>query len=210
MQPRFWRWLLILPLATAIPAGAAEHTVALGAWRIVKSVSDSGEVRELKVRRLLVDGKAREDVTGVVHEVTDRVYVTQRIYRINDSLPGDPKGPQWIWRLDGWISVDRASGHVAQLALPGFDPGTSEASWYRDYVAYCGAGEDSQGVLIVSQIGKRKPIVKKEFVGSGCAAPKWERGPTRVTFVVGGEKNMFVVRPRGADLQAESTQEGPQ
>jgi hypothetical protein len=203
--------LLLLPLSVSVVAAAIEHTVVLGNWRVVKTVADSGEVRELKIRRLLVDGRIREYTAGAAHDVTDRLFVVQRVYRVNDALPRDSHGPQWIWRLDGWITVDRTSGHIAQLALPAFDPEVSEASWYRDYAAYCGSSEEGKGVLVVSQIGKRKPVLRKEFAGPGCLAPRWDRGPMRVTFVVAGEKTVFTVRPHSADLQSESTEEeGPQ
>jgi hypothetical protein len=108
--------------------------------------------------------------------------------------------------------VDRFTGHIAQLNLPAFDADISQASWYRDYAAYCGTSDDgAKAYLVVSQLGKRKPILRKEFSGLGCAAPKWERGPSRVTFIVAGEKSSFVVRSRSADAQPESNEEeGPQ
>ncbi|HLW55679.1 MAG TPA: hypothetical protein VKW06_22815 [Candidatus Angelobacter sp.] len=202
--------IMLLPLATSVPGAAAEHTVVLGSWRVVRSVADSGETHDLKVRRLLVDGKVREYTVGPAHDVTDRIFVVQRVYRVNDALPNDPHGPQWIWRLDGWISVDRTTGRISQLSLPAFDPDVSQASWYRDYAAYCGVSEENQGLLVVSQIGKRKPILRKEFASPGCALPKWDRGPMRVTFTVAGEKTVVTVRPHGADLQSESSdEEGP-
>ena len=65
--------------------------------------------------------------------------------------------------------------------------------------------------MVVSQLGKRKPILRKEYAGPACAAPKWERTPSRVTFVAAGEKTSFVVHAHGADLQADAAEEeGPQ
>jgi hypothetical protein len=212
MRSSFYRSLLLLvPLSVSVMAAAVEHTVVLGKWRAVKSVADSGEVRVLQIRHLLVDGRIREYTVGPAHDVTDRLFVVQRVYRVNDALPKDAHGPQWVWRLDGWVSVDRTTGHVVQLALPAFDPEVSEASWFRDYAAYCGSSEEGKGLLVVSQIGKRKPVLRKEFAGPGCAVPKWDRGPIRVTFVVAGEKTVFAVRQHSADLQSQSTEEeGPQ
>src|SRR6185312_9586093 len=88
---------------------------------------------------------------------------------------------------------------------------TSEASWYRDYAAYCGASDDgSKTFMMVVQLGKRKPILKKETTVSACTAPQWERTPSRVTFVVAGEKTTFAIRGHGADLQPETAEEeGP-
>jgi hypothetical protein len=103
---------------------------------------------------------------------------------------------------------------VAQLNLPAFDPDISEVNWYRDYAAYCGSSDDgSKTYMVVVQLGKRKPILKKEFAGAGCSAPVWERNPSRVTFNAGGGKSSFAVRAHGADPQPESNNnedEGPQ
>jgi hypothetical protein len=211
-MPFAWRVSAILLFAASGFAAPREHTVALGKWHTVKTMSDSGEARDVKIRRLIVDGRVKEYTSGPAHEVTDRLFVLRRAYRVNDALPDDrQKAPQWTWRLDGWISVDRSTGHIAQLNLPVFDPEISEASWYRDYAAYCGTSDDgSKAFLVVSQLGKRKPVLRKEFSGPGCGAPKWERGPSRVTFTAAGEKNSFIVRSRGADPQPEANEEGPQ
>src|SRR5260370_31326634 len=124
--------------------------------------------------RLIVDGRVKEYTTGLPHDVTDKLFVIERAYRLNDSLPDDSaKTPRWTWQVGGWISVDRMTGHVAALNLPSFDPVVSAASWYRDYVAYCGLSDDGgKFYMMVSQLGRRKPILKKEFSGSSCAAPK--------------------------------------
>ena len=204
-------WLLLALFASAW-AAPRQHSIVLGKWRTVKTVADSGESRDVQVRSLIVDGRVKEYTAGANHDVTDRLFVIRRAYRVNDALPQD-SGPssQWVWRLGGWISVDRSTGHVAQLNLPVFDPEASEASWYRDYVAYCGASDDGEKVyLVVWQLGKRKPVLRKEFSGPGCSAPAWERKPARVTFSAGSEKSSFIVRTHGADPQAEAGEgEGP-
>ncbi len=161
---------------------------------------------------MIIDGRTREYTTGATHEITDRLFVVRRAYRINDALPEETRKPlQWVWRLGGWISVDRQTGHVAQLNLPAFDGDTSEASWYRDYAAYCGASDDgSKTYLVVAQLGKRKPVLRKEVSGTSCAVPAWERTPSRVTFVAAGEKTSFVVHDHSADLQTDTTEEESQ
>jgi len=202
--------LFVLLLITSGFAAPRQHTVVLGRWRTVKLTREDGSGEPLKVRQLLIDGKLREYTAGNPHEITDRLFVIRRAHRLNDALPDERETrPEWIWRLEGWISVDRQSGHLASLNLPSFDPETSQAVWYRDYAAYCGPSDDGGKMyMVVFELGKRKPILRKEFTGPGCPAPKWERNPSRVTFSVAGEKSSFVVRARGADLQPEAANEG--
>jgi hypothetical protein len=138
--------------------------------------------------------------------------VIRKVEHLNDALPDDKDHePRWIWRLGGWISVNRLTGRVTQLNLPGFDPETSEASWYRDYAAYCGASDDgAKQYMVVVQLGRRRPLLRREYAGTACGLPQWSRSPSRVTFVVAGEKSSFVVRAHGADPQPEAAEEeGP-
>lgn len=163
-------------MAALIAAGATAaprtHTVTFGAWRSVSVAHDAGQPQQVKVRELLVDGRPHDFTAGMPHDITEHLLVVRRAYRLNDSLPADTKKPQWVWRLGGWISVDRLTGRVAQLNLPAFDPDVSQASWYRDYAAYCGTSDDgNKAYLMIAQLGRRKPILKKEFSGGACPAP---------------------------------------
>lgn len=212
MRPVF-SCLTIVLLAGSCFAVPKPHIVVLGKWRTVEVHSDSvdgspANAQQVKVRTLTVDGRVREYTTGVAHEVTERYFVARRAYLLNDALPQDAKNPQWIWRLGGWISVDRQTGRITQLNLTAFDGDTSDASWYRDYVAYCGNSDDgSKSYLVVSQLGRRKPLIRKEYSGPACTAPTWERVPSRVTFLAAGEKTSFVVHAHNADLQTDTTEE---
>jgi hypothetical protein len=132
------------------------------------------------------------------HDVTDRLFVVQRAFRLNDALPDEiGTAPRWKWELGGWLLVDRISGHVSQLALPDFDLGKSAVSWYRDYSAYCGiSGDGKKLYAVVEQLGHRKPILKKTLRENGgddlgkseCLAG-WQRQPARVTFTIGRGQN---------------------
>ncbi len=107
--------------------------------------------------------------------------------------------------------MDRVSGRVSVANLPAFDPYFSAASWYRDYVAYCGVADDGKTTFaVVAQLNKRKAVLKKALANisrddaapdSICPAPVWQRDPVRVSFTLGeNEKQTFAVRGTAADL----------
>ena len=181
------------------------HIITFGKWMTVKWNVGANEtdVVELKVRSLYMDGHLREYVLGPPHEITDRLFVARRAFRINDELPGEiSSAPRWIWQRGGWIIVDRMSGHISQINFPGFDPYQSVGEWYRDYFAYC-AAENKKIFAVVTELGRRKPLLKQSFgeisddniPDSACAPPIWQRQPARVTFQSkSGQKNSFVVR----------------
>ena len=201
---------LCLPLLMLSMASAASrpHTIGFGKWQAVKISADTGEDQTARIRSLFIDGRLKEYTAGPVHEITDRIFVVRRAFRLNDSLPGEKPSPsRWVWSLGNWISVDRSTGHSAQLTLPEFDPELSQVSWYRDYAAYCGASDDgSKMYLIVAQLGKRKPILKRESQDQ-CDLTQWERRPIRVTFSGTGGKSTFLVHGRGAELEAHQSGE---
>jgi hypothetical protein len=227
--------LIVLSLCIAAHESAAvpkPHVIVFGKWTAAKSPNATGEkMLDLKVRPLLVDSRLREYTTGAPHELTDRLFVVRRVFRVNDALPQE-SAARWQWQRGGWLLVDRLSGRISPLNLPEFDPFYSTASWYRDYVAYCGVSEDRQRedrqkedrqkedgqkrYAVVAQVGRRKPILKKalgEPAGgdepdSECPAPTWERTPARVTFQpAGGQKVMFSIRGRVVDVVTDAEDE---
>jgi hypothetical protein len=195
-------------------AAPKPHVVSFGKWSVVKWLPGDDEAKqvELKVRALYVDARLKEYTLGSPHDVTDRLFVVRRAFRLNDNLPLDTTAPRWQWQRGGWLMVDRATGRVSQVALPEFDALYSAASWYRDYVAYCGVSDDGRKLFaVVAQLGRRKPILKKalgdaageEEPDSECPAPAWQRGPTRVTFDTGEQKFTFSVRGRAVDVVSD-------
>src|SRR5258707_15838854 len=101
----------LLLLAASASAAPRQHIIVLGKWQTVKTLADSGEASEGKVRSLIVDGRGKEYTSGPRHEVTDRLLVKRRAYRVNDVLPGaQQQTPHWIWRLGGWISLAPSNG----------------------------------------------------------------------------------------------------
>src|SRR5260221_361987 len=170
------------------------HIVIFGKWISAKWPNVTGQkLLELKVRPLFVDARLKEYTTGTPHELTDRLFVVRRVFRVNDALPTEAgaNATRWQWQRGGWLLVDRVTGRVSQLNLPEFDPFYSTASWYRDYIAYCGVSEDGKKLYaVVAQVGRRKPILKKDAgepagtddPDSECPPPVWERAPMRVTF----------------------------
>jgi hypothetical protein len=190
------------------------HVIIFGKWISAQWPDATGQkLLDLKVRPLFVDTRLKEYTTGTPHELTDRLFVVRRAFRVNDALPtenGNASTPRWQWQRGGWLLVDRLTGRVSQLNLPEFDAFYSTASWYRDYIAYCGVSDDSKKVYaVVAQVGRRKAILKKEAgepaggddPDSECPPPVWERAPMRVTFQHGDEpKLVFSIRNHVVDV----------
>ena len=146
-------------------AAAKPHVITFGKSTQVKWLAgaDENTPLELRVRALYVDGKLREFTIGSPHEITERLFVVRRAFRVNDSLP-DEAAQRWLWQRGGWVLVDRVTGRITPLNLPEFDPYHSVASWYRDYVAYCGVSDDNQKLYaLVMELGRRKPVLRKEL-----------------------------------------------
>lgn len=213
--------LLLFPsrLAWAVPR---PHVVVFGKWMVVKWYVGPAEktALDLRVRGLFVDTRLKEYTTGMPHEVTDRLFVVRRVFRVNDALPEESGGAaRWQWQRGGWLLVDRVTGRVSQIALPEFDSYYSTASWFRDYVAYCGVSDDGKKLFaVVAQLGRRKPILKKPLGEPGgddapdseCPAPSWQRQPAGVTFVPDeNQKLTYAVRGHTVDIvNDEEDEEG--
>ena len=123
---RMARSLLLAALiscAVFVAAASKPHVITFGAWTTVKweASSDLVQPLTLKIRPLLVDARVREYVVGQTHEVTDRLFVILRVFRVNDSLPDDSHAPRWQWQRGGWLLVDRLTGRISPLNLPEFD-----------------------------------------------------------------------------------------
>jgi hypothetical protein len=188
------RLLLFFLCVTAIGAAAPKDKIRFGTWMPVKLFVGPSEQKsqQIQVRAMYVGARLREFTTGEPHPVTDTTFVVRKAYRLNDSLPDDPKKiPVWRWQRGGWLLVDRSSGRVSNLELPEFDPYYSTASWYRDFIAYCGVSDDGERLFaVITQIGRKKPLLmrglgvahNREEPDSQCAPPKWQRDPVRVTF----------------------------
>ena len=209
---------IVAVLMLVISAGAASkpHVMSFGKPVPVKISLGPTEEKTvtIAVRPLYLDTKLKEYTAGPSHDVTDRLFVVRRAYRINDSLPGEPASqPRWLWQRGGWLLVDRVTGRISQIKLPDFDPYYSDVSWYRDYAAYCGVADDGDRVsAIIAQISTHKPLYKKQLEKLGgelpesiCEAPLWQRQPARVTFTPhGGEKQTVEVNGRFADLTPDT------
>jgi len=207
-------WLALA--AGALAAASKGHVISFGAPIQVQWFVGAQEEAslKLKVRPLYVDGKLKEFTTGQPRDITDRAFVVRKIYRVNDRLPSDTKQtPKWKWQRAGWLLVDRPTGRVTELHLPDFDPFYSTASWYRDYVAYCGfSGDAGKVYAVVAQIGVKRPLVRKELgrahggdlPDSECDAPTWQRPPVRVTFAPKeGEPVTFAIHRQAEEVPPE-------
>ena len=238
-------WLVSLAMVawiqpTAVWATSKPHVITFGKWTTVQwmpAISAEGKDRDKnkdkgdlgttapslalplasKVRPLLVDARVKEFTLGPAHEVTDRLFVVRRAFRVNDSLPQESATPpHWQWQRGGWLLVDRVTGRISPINLPEFDVVYSNVIWYRDYAAYCGVSDDSKQIYaMIAQINRRKPIVKwlieetKFAVESQqwqipdppCRPPDWQRSPARVTFEANpSTKRTYVIRGHSVDL----------
>jgi hypothetical protein len=212
---------LVMVLVSSALAASKPHIITLGKWTSVRWVPDSGAADDkpltLKVRPLLVDGRVKEFTFGPAHDITERLFVVHRAFRLNDSLPTESTAsPHWQWQRGGWLLVDRVTGRIAPANLPDFDVTYSEVSWYRDYAAYCGISDDGKQIYaVVAQINRRKPVVKwligevkvaaetqqSQIPDSACKVPDWQRSPARVTFEANpSTKRTYVVRGHSVDL----------
>ena len=206
---------IIVLLNFSAQAAAKSHIVTFGRWTSISfHLEDLESPIQLNIRPLYVDGRTKEFTTGPSHEVTERTFVVQRIYRVNDSLPQQSGPIQWRWHRGGWLMVDRVSGKIQPITLPEFDPDTSVVNWFRDYAAYCGSSDDGQKVAVIVQTGRRKPLLKK-VVGDttdsqpACGPPVWERDPVRVTFELKPRQKLtFAVKSRAVDPISPDESEG--
>lgn len=202
----------VLVLSSSLAAATAKvHVITFGRWIPMQWLAASASPPlTSKVRPLLVDGHVKEYVAGSPHEITDRLFVVRRAFRMNDALP-EESVPRWQWQRGGWLLVDRGTGRVSPASLPSFDPDFSAASWYRDYAAYCGVGDDGKKTYaVVAQLSRRKPVLKKLLPNvlkddspaeSICPAPQWQQNPVRVSFAPeAGDKQTFAVRGAAVDL----------
>ena len=224
MRTRFMLCVLLAVALLTLMAEAAApkvHVIAFGKWTTIRWLPDAGsnDPVVLRVRPLLIDGRVKEHTVGPPHDITDRLFVVRRVFRVNDSLPQDAGEPRWQWQPGGWLLVDRLTGRILPINLPEFDAYYSQVSWYRDYAAYCGVSDDGKKVhAIVVQIARRKPVLKDALSNSGvpegaapdsvCPAPSWQRNPARVGFEPArGARQTFVIHGHIVDLVNESEDE---
>ena len=202
-------------LCQSLLAAPRQHVISFGKWTSIKwFVGEVGDhAVDVKIRALLIDGRVKEFTVGPVHEITDRTFVVQRMYRLNDSLPDETGAIRWLWQRGGWETVDRLTGKVQSVSLSSFDPYFSSVAWFRDYAAYCGLSDDGKKLFaMVSQLGKRRPVLKKlmgdvndaDSPDSACSAPVWQRAPSRVTFSAKNEQKFtYTIRSRALNLLSQ-------
>ncbi len=212
--------LLVLACSPSLYAAAKPHVITFGKPYSVPWFVGAAENTKLQlsIRPLYVDGKLREFTIGERRDVTDRTFVVRQAYRINDQLPQEPRSTaKWKWQRGGWLLVDRQTGRVSRLNLPDFDPFYSTASWFRDYVAYCGISDDGEKLYaVVAEIGHKKPLVRSPLGNarnadqpdSECEAPTWQRPPVQVTFAPkNGKPVTYQIRGQSAGLASAAENE---
>src|SRR2546428_6148124 len=110
----------IIVLAGAAMAAAKPHVITFGKSTQVRWLAGTDENTPfgLKVRALYVDGKPKEFTIGSPHEITERLFVVRRAFRVNDSLP-DEGAPRWEWQRGGRVVVGQEDGCMTALDLLG-------------------------------------------------------------------------------------------
>jgi hypothetical protein len=209
-----WVALLVLLLLTSSSLAVTKaHVISFGKWMPVQwmvGTNEDDKQVSIKIRALVVDARMREYVLGSPHEVTERLFVLRRVFRVNDALPEDA-APKWQWQRGGWLTVDRLTGRISAVNLPELDVVYSASSWHRDYVAYCGVSDDGKKTFaIVAQLNRKKLVLKKPLLrvlpedagpDSACSVPVWQRSPIRVSFEApGSDKQTFAIRGHIADI----------
>ena len=134
MRKTFFAILVFVFLSHCALAASKAHVIAFGKWTTVKcsTGNELEKTSDLKVRGLFVDSRLKEYTSGPPHEVTDRLFVVRRAFRVNDSLPQETGSTaRWVWQRGGWLIVDRLTGRVSQMTLSEFAVPGSELAWYR-------------------------------------------------------------------------------
>ncbi len=221
VHPRYCLPILLISLLLTSHAAAIvkPHIITFGKWMTVDWIpgNNNDEKQTLKVRPLIIDTRIKEYVTGTPHEITERLFAVRRVFRLNDGLPED-SAPKWQWQRGGWLLVDRPTGRISPINLAEFDPLYSAASWYRDYIAYCGVSDDGRKTFaMVAQLNHRKPVLKKALndtitddavPDSACPTPEWQRSPARVSFFAKGSgKQTFAIRGHIVDVIDDNDEE---
>src|ERR1700685_103461 len=115
---------VIVLLSANAQAATRGHTISFGKWTTVQWQPDTATEKPVhfKERALLADARVKEFTLGSAHDVTDRLFVVRRAFRVNDSLPQETSAAQhWQWERGGWLLVDRITGHISPINLPEFD-----------------------------------------------------------------------------------------
>ena len=230
---RLARWITVFTFLAvlselALASPRKVHVVALGATRRVpysKAGDPAGAATgedSLKIRPLVVDGAVKEWTSGDAHDITDRSFVVRRVLRINDELPGEKPGnagKHWVWQRGPWLLVDRVTGHIAPLKLPDYDPGVSQAVWFRDYAAYCGVTASGKSLYaVVYQVSVRKPLLSKKLQAldlsdrsqPACTPAEWQREPMRATFHPAGRDPISFELVPGSAVLVEDSEDAPE
>jgi hypothetical protein len=147
---RFRRHFWLLSFLSPARGASKPHVVSFSKWTPIKWCvgRNDGKCLDLKVRGLYVDSRTKEFTLGTPREITERLFVVRRAFRVNDNLPVE-NALRWVWQRGGWLLVDRITGHISAIALPEFGSYYSVASWYRDYVAYCGVSDGGKKFFAV-------------------------------------------------------------
>lgn len=92
---------LLWAAAVAVPK---PHVTPFVEWASAKWYVGPAEGKplDIKIRALYVDTRLKEYTTGAPHDVTDRLFVVRRMFRLNDTLPAETNATtRWVWERGG-------------------------------------------------------------------------------------------------------------
>jgi hypothetical protein len=112
---RYLRLILVLLVLAPVAHSASKlHIMSLGKPTPVKLLLGASEEKSVNItiRPLFLDTKLKEYTTGPAHDITDRVFVIRRAYRVNDSLPNESSNqPRWLCNAEAgcwWTATPAA------------------------------------------------------------------------------------------------------
>ena len=193
-------------LAAGMGATAKVHVIAFGKWMAVQwfpgSATPGSAAKDkaitMRMRALVVDGRVKEYMLGAPHEVTERLFVVRRVFRVNDSLPEESAAALAVAarRLaagrphDGPSFGDQSAGVrrvlLGRQLVPRLRCLLRRGRRWQEDIRHGGAAQPAQAGAEEELSGRG--VADDAAPDSACPAPAWQRAPVRVSFEPAGSR----------------------